>query len=231
MQTVIYLLFFVFVAYLVKKLVIEPEVQLRKKIQKANEQKKELTSSGPKQQKNEIDFHGTQLLKNDPKKFLQNVEDNKQKLKRGEAIGVDAAQAFFLIRTSSHNGMIVGENGTINMRELSDATCLDDDDERLGILRKEIMEYQPADRDQSKIKTFHVPGYVKEVVSLKDGIVRWVYEDWHVQECGVKSICFDKHSRLVKDPDEQDDDKKVNLPKRIHGQEKMKTITTAIQTR
>lgn len=208
MDIIIYHFFFAFSAYVILKLVIEPELKLRKKIKASEEKKRNSISPSVKKKKDEVDFLGTELLKNDPKKFLQNVEQNREKLKRGEMIGVDAAQAFFLIRTSSHNGMIVSEDGTINMKDLSDFTNINSDNEKLEELQREILEYQPKDRDMSQVKTFQVPGYVKEVVKVRGDIVRWVYHDWHAEECGIKSICFDKHSRLVKDPDDESEDHK-----------------------
>lgn len=224
MDTIIYFFFFAFSAYVILKLVIEPELKLRKKIKASEEKKRNSISPSVKKKKDEVDFLGTELLKSDPKKFLQNVERNREKLKRGEMIGVDAAQAFFLIRTSAHNGMIVSEDGTINMKDLSDLTDINSHNEKLKELQKEILEYQPKDRELSQIKTFQVPGYVKEVVKVKGDIVRWVYQDWHAEECGIKSICFDKHSRLVKDPDDDSDNlqkikpSKNNSYKRDEGQ-------------
>ena len=198
-------------AYLAKMLIVDPELQRRQLIkEKAEAKKNQSTNSNKVIQApvhEEPDFYGIDLMDRDPDKFLKNVRLKKEKMQKGEDVAVDAMQAFFLIRNFRHSGLIAGENGTINMKIIDgDYEINEEEREKLA---KKIMNFQPADRTEDDILPERKPPpYVNRVEYLKDGGVRWVYEKWHADECGLKTLCFDKFGRTMPDPDIIKDDGK-----------------------
>lgn len=199
METVSYFLLSVLIVYVVIFLIIKPEMELQALQKRAAAQKKE-TAVLPKG--NAPDFYGTDLMRNDPEKFLRKVEQKKQQLAKGESIGVNAAEAFYLIRNSRHKDLIVGEDGTVNMKYLENSDLVVSG-ENIEKLKNKIMNFQPSGRDPNEeIKVVQIPGYVKEVQQIKDGCTRWVFEEWHAKECGIKTLCWDRFGRAMLDPDE-----------------------------
>lgn len=72
------------------------------------------------------------------------------------------------------------------------------------------MNFQPPQKVGSVVTPRTPPGYVKEIQDVKGGGIRWVFEDWHAEECGIKSVCYDRYGRAMPDPDEVSEDNKKN---------------------
>jgi hypothetical protein len=145
-------------------------------------------------------------MQDDPEGFEKNLLESQRKLERGEEVAVDATTGLYLMRNSKYHDLIVGETGTINMKALSENVVLDD--EHVERLKSHIMNFQPPGREEKLLTPRTTPGYVKEVQDIKTGGVRWVFEDWHAEECGIKSICIDEQGRAMPDPDEAKEDNK-----------------------
>lgn len=143
------------------------------------------------------DFYGTDELLNDPSGFTKKAIEMKDKLSKGDEISVNAVQAFYLIRNFEHHNLIVGETGSINFKTLKESSTFDDD--KLLELQERIIQFEKDDGSE-KYK-FNTPEYVKEVLPLKDGGVRWVFTEEHAKWCGIASQCFDKFDRAMPDPD------------------------------
>lgn len=214
METVSYLLVGALIIYVIIFVVIKSEVEsrtLEKKVAARRNEAVILTK------KNEPDFYGTNLLKSDPENFMRKLEQKKQQLAKGESVGVNAAEAFYLIRNSAHKDLIVGEDGTINMKDLNNSNYVVSD-ESVEELKNKILNFQPAGRDKNaKPKVMQIPGYVKEVQQIKDGATRWVFEDWHAKECGIKTLCWDRFGRAMLDLDEIKEDQKNKSGKKDSG--------------
>lgn len=204
METISYLLFGALIIYIVRFIIIE-RVKEHQALMKRVEARQKENVVLPK--KNSPDFYGTDLLRDDPQNFLKKLEHKKQQLANGESVGVNAAEAFYLIRNNAHKDLIVGEDGTINMKDLHNNFVVND--ENVEELKNKILNFQPAGRDKNaKPKVMQIPGYVKEVQQIKDGATRWVFEEWHAKECGIKTLCWDRFGRAMLDPDEVKEDPK-----------------------
>ena len=183
-------------------------VDVDKEIERNREARKNIVA-GPKTKKRNVpDFYGVNKLQNDPEGFGKNLLKNQAKLERGEEVAVDAATALYLMRNSKHHDLIVGETGTINMKTLSENVVFDED--HIKKLQDHLMNFQPPDRIGSVVTPRTSPGYVKEIQDVKGGGIRWVFEEWHAEECGIKSVCFDQYGRAMPDPDEISEDSKKN---------------------
>ena len=192
------------IAYAFKIYVIDVD----KEIERKREEQKNIIVDPKTQKRNVPDFYGVNKLQNDPEGFGKNLLKNQAKLERGEEVAVDAATALYLMRNSKHHDLIVGETGTINMKTLSDNVVFDED--HIKKLQDHLMNFQPPQRAGSVVTPHTPPGYVKEIQDVKGGGIRWVFEDWHAEECGIKSVCYDQYGRAMPDPDEAPEDNKKN---------------------
>lgn len=156
------------------------------------------------------DFYGTDFMREHPEKFLQTIEQKRRHMARGEDVGVNAAQAFAIIRTSKHNGLIMREDGILNMRVLEGANSIIDEEQIIED-RHWIMTHQiDGSSEKENPNGLVPPDYVEKVENLKDGAVRWVYKKWYADECGVVTLFRDRHGRIMPDPDAPKDDGKGN---------------------
>jgi hypothetical protein len=148
------------------------------------------------------DFYGVKVAESDPESFQKNVRSLQEKLEAGQEVPVVAQEAFFLMRNIQHHDLIVGETGTLNMNILSDNSgAVSFDEDKIEAMSKMIMNFQPSGSDDKILKRKALPKYIKESVQLKCGGVRWVFQDWHANECGMPSLCYDKNGRPMPDPD------------------------------
>jgi len=183
-------------------------IDVDKEIEKNREERKNIVVDPKTKKRNVPDFYGVNKLQNDPEGFGKNLLKNQAKLESGEEVAVDAATALYLMRNSKHHDLIVGETGTINMKTLSENVVFDED--HIKKLQDHLMNFQPPDRIGSVVTPRTSPGYVKEIQDVKGGGIRWVFEEWHAEECGIKSVCFDQYGRAMPDPDEVSEDNKRN---------------------
>lgn len=214
METFSYLLVFAFIVYVIIYVVIKPAREIKNLEEKISFEK---NSSEITVKKNADDFYGTELMKNNPNAFLQIVAEKKQRLENGESIGVKASEFFYLIRNSDHKDLIVGEDGTINMKDIESIDGILANKE-IADLQNRILNFHPSEReDENKSTGMQIPGYVKKVEPIKDGGTRWVFEEWHADECGIKTLCWDRFGRAMLDPDEIKDDSKNKPGKKDSG--------------
>lgn len=192
------------IAYAYKIYVIDVD----KEIERKREEQKNIIVDPTIKKRNVPDFYGVNKLQNDPEGFGKNLLENQAKLERGEEVAVDAATALYLMRNSKHHDLIVGETGTINMKTLSDNVLFDED--HIKKLQDHLMNFQPPERIGSVVTPHTLPGYVDRVQDVKGGGFRWVFKDWHAEECGIKSVCYDQYGRAMPDPDEAPEDNKKN---------------------
>lgn len=147
--------------------------------------------------KNEVhDLYGTKKYQNEPDKFFTELVENQKKLDKGEDVGVEAAQAFFLIRNANSHNLVVGRDGKVNLKKMLS------DEEKQKEFVEHVMNFMPEGREKEEPKEVMLPGYVDYVQPLKDGGVRWIFKEWHANECGIKSVCYDSMFRPIGDPDE-----------------------------
>lgn len=169
----------------------------KRKLDNFIETKEKFLNSQPKQddflKPKETDFLGAKKALRDPEKFLREVDEIERKMERGEAVKVDAAKALYLIRNAKYHKMVLGEDGTINMKKL------EEQQEKLQKIATQILEERscsyPSPGDEST-----KPYYVETIEKFGDGMVRWIYTEEHFKEHGVKSLCFDKFGRPTGDP-------------------------------
>lgn len=208
MGTFGYLVLAGFVAFVLKKMVIDPEIELRNLI-KAKEKEKEDQKkfAAKKRNKQESDFYGIDKMREQPSAFLQTVEETRKRLNAGEDVGVDAATAFYLIRNYKHSGLIAGEDGVINLRTLENVDYTFNTDKAREI-EKWIMEFQPEGRSEESKPVVALPKYIAQVQDLPNGATRWVYDEQHSKDCGIKGLCFDRHGRSMPDPDDKNEEQK-----------------------
>ena len=211
----------IFAIVVIKMLVVNPEIEYWKLKKRKDEEAKKIPNPQKiKKEPKEIkeDFFGTNLMREDPNRFIKNVEENQKRMEAGEDVGMKAAEAFFMIRNSAHSNLIVGENGTINMK-IHAENCDEENEERDKLVQS-IWDFQPADRKaEDALPERVIPGYVDHVEELKDGAQRWVYEKWHADECGIKTLCLDKFGRPMPDPDApKDDDRKKGKGQKDFGE-------------
>jgi len=148
------------------------------------------------------DFYGLRAEKENPELFKKIIEQKNKRLEKGNEIPVNAAEAFYLMRNIQHHNMIVGENGTVNLNVLKDSNeSVVLDDEKIEALSKRIMDFKPDGSEQNLSQRNVLPAYIKKRIQLKCGGVRWIFEDWHAEECGLPGLCFDKHGRPMLDPE------------------------------
>jgi len=148
------------------------------------------------------DFYGLRAEKENPELFKKIIEQKNNLLEKGNEIPVNAAEAFYLMRNIQHHNMIVGENGTVNLNVLKDSNeSVVLDDEKIEALSKRIMDFKPDGSEQNLSQRNVLPAYIKKRIQLKCGGVRWIFEDWHAEECGLPGLCFDKHGRPMLDPE------------------------------
>lgn len=183
-------------------------IDIDKEIERNREERKNIIVDPQTKKRNVPDFYGVNKLRDDPEGFGKNLLKNQEKLERGEEVAVDAATALYLMRNSKHHDLIVGETGTINMKTLSNNVVFDED--HIKKLQDHLMNFQPPQKAGSVVTPRTPPGYVKEIQDVKGGGIRWVFEDWHAEECGIKSVCYDRCGRAMPDPDEVSEDNKKN---------------------
>jgi hypothetical protein len=180
--------------YLFKVFMLDPE-----KIIKAYELEKSLNKKTEEEDpKNSVDFFGIKKAKEEPDIFLKDVEELKRKLQRGEKIKVNAGEALYMMRNAKYHNLIIGEDGTINFKQIekdaSDIDVISADD----IFEKRMIKNKNKIADESQNS---LPYYVEKIEAITDGGCRWIYHDWHSQACGISSVCFDKYGRSIPDPE------------------------------
>lgn len=118
------MLIFAIVGYLIWDNYLLPEKvkAKRKKLAQKNIQKeidsvKKTNEKKIEAEKIKKSFTGTTEFENDPIKFFEELKETQKKLDNGEQVGVDAAQAFFLIRNYAHHDLITGEDGIIRLKQ------------------------------------------------------------------------------------------------------------------
>ncbi|MDD3465517.1 MAG: hypothetical protein PHE67_00090 [Campylobacterales bacterium] len=117
---------------------------------------------------------GITQLNEDNVGFLDDLKQLQDKLDRNEQIGVNAAQAFFLIRNSPYHNLVTSEDGII-------------------FLQNKIMNYKTSDEE----KNINNDGtkFVTEEFFKEDGYVRRTLENGTV-------VCTNFNGQIIPDPTE-----------------------------
>ena len=169
--------------------------KVEQKIENLNVDSKKLPRNNPN------DFYGLHKLRNDEKGFFEDVEKKEKILENGGQIGVNAAEALFLMRNNRHSDMVISEEGRL-------------------IIQKKIMDFQAPikDGESPRIIAEKLPDYVDRIEELPDGGFRKWFTEAHAAACGVKSIRFDAYGRSRGDPEmdiDNEKNKNKNKEKRI----------------
>jgi len=169
--------------------------KVEQKIENLNVDSKKLPRNNPN------DFYGLHKLRNDEKGFFEDVEKKEKILENGGQIGVNAAEALFLMRNNRHSDMVISEEGRL-------------------IIQKKIMNFQAplAEGESPRIISEKLPDYVDRIEELPDGGFRKWFTEAHAAACGVKSIRFDAYGRSRGDPEmdiDNEKNKNKNKEKRI----------------
>lgn len=184
---------FVYFTYFEKK---KKGEKIEPPLENANVETKKLPKENPN------DFYGLHKMRNNEKAFLKDVDEKEKILENGGQIGVNAAEALFLMRNNRHSDMVISEDGLLT-------------------IQKKIMNFQAplAEGEMPRIISKELPYYIARVEELADGGYRQWFTPEHTAECGVKTIRYDAHGRSRGDPEMEEDDGKNKKGKPSFGNE------------
>lgn len=118
MEYLVQIVLFIVIALLLKELFLD---DLFSKQEKAPEKNYDDGGTYIVVEKKEHDFFGDKLAKNNPDKFHANVTEKRQQLDDGKIVGVNAAEAFYLLRNQKQQNLLVSEDGIMHWKDLKNA--------------------------------------------------------------------------------------------------------------
>lgn len=162
--------------------------------------------------KKKQDFFGDKLAKNNPDKFHANVTEKRQQLDDGKIVGVNAAEAFYLLRNQKQQNLLVSEDGIMHWKDLKNAELNYQNVEELS---HRIMTIEVENSYSEKLKALGDPvedENIDRIEQLPNGSFKIIYKKEHVAMTGIEAIFIDKDGRYCGDPyaDREEPQKRTN---------------------